>query len=72
MIKEKKTQTPRPLVLRLENHPKIGDTIQFDLPFSGTVDMKVVIITLSHIVLNGFLDGKRFEVKRRPRVVGED
>ena len=69
---EKKTQTPRPLVLCLERSPRIGDTIPFDLPFNGTIDMKVTVITLSHIVLSGFLDGKRFEMKRRPRVVEED
>ncbi len=69
---EKKTQMPYTHVLRLERSPRIGETIQFDLPFNGTVDMKVTVITLSHIVLSGFFDGKRFEMKRRPRVVGED
>ena len=69
---EKKTQTPKPLVLRLEKHPKIGDTIPFDLPFSGSIDFKVITIGISYIILLGFLDGRRIEMKRRPRVVGED
>jgi hypothetical protein len=69
---EKKTHTPAPLVLRLERSPKIGDTIPFALPFVGSIEMKVVVITMNHITLSGNLDGKRFEMKRRPRVVGED
>jgi len=57
--------------IHLPSPPVVGMTVSVPIPF-GSHDFSITMVGRGWVILSTFFDGKRFEVKRRPRVVVED